>query len=92
MWGIIRDMGNFDDILKKKINQMGIGRQMEAVGVVEQATTEIAKYIPREDFEVISFNRGTLKIKVTSSAVANEIQMVNNRIKNDYIKRITTFT
>jgi hypothetical protein len=85
-------MGNFDDILKKKINQMGIGRQMEAVGVVEQATTEIAKYIPREDFEVISFNRGTLKIKVTSSAVANEIQMVNNRIKNDYIKRITTFT
>ena len=67
-------MGDFADILKKKINQMGIGRQVEAVGVVEQATKEIAKYIPQEDFEVISFNRGTLKIKVASSVVANELQ------------------
>ena len=66
-------MGDFDDILKKKFNQMGIGRQVEAVGVVEQATKEISKYIPKGDFEVVSFNRGTLKVKVANSVVANEI-------------------
>jgi len=76
-------MGDFDDILKKKFNQMGIGRQVEAVGVVEQATKEIAKYIPQEDFEVVSFNRGTLKIKVANSVVANEIQLYLNKIKKE---------
>lgn len=81
-------MGNFDDILQKKINQMGIGRQVEAVGVVEQAAKEIAKYIPTEDFEVVSFNRGTLKVRVQSAAVASEIQMVKTKINKDPIKRI----
>lgn len=75
-------MGNFDDILKKKINQMGIGRQVEAVGVVERAREEIAKYLPAEDFEVISFNRGTLKVKVSSSVVANELQFITSDLKN----------
>jgi hypothetical protein len=83
-------MGDFDDILKKKINQMGIGRQVEAVGVVEQAAKEIAKYIPQEDFEVVSFNRGTLKIKVANSVVANEVKMASNHIKKENIKRIIT--
>ncbi len=68
-------MGNLGDVLAKKIKSMGIDRQVEAVGVVEQAQKEIAKYIPEEDFEVVSFNRGTLKIKAKSSVVAAEIRI-----------------
>lgn len=75
-------MGNFDDILQKKIKRMGIGRQVTAVGVVECATTEIAKYIPREEFEVISFNRGTLKVGVVSAAIASELQLSAGKIKS----------
>lgn len=68
---------------------MGIERQVEAVGVVEQAQKEIGKYIPEEDFEVISFNRGTLKVKVKSSVVANEINLKKKEIqKNGLIKNI----
>jgi len=84
-------MGDFDDILKKKLNQMGIGRQVEAVGVVERATEEIAKIIPREDFEVVSFNRGTLKVKVANSVVANEITAQKNRVINN-LEQVKTLT
>lgn len=75
-------MGNLGDALQKSINRLGVSRQVEAVGVVEKATEEIAKFIPREDFEVISFNRGTLKIKATNSAVASEISFINKKIKS----------
>lgn len=81
-------MGNLESVLKKKIKQMGAERQVEAAGVVEAAQKEIAKYIPEEDFEVISFNRGTLKIKVKSSVVASELQMISHKLKNNMIKNI----
>lgn len=74
-------MGNLDDALKKHAKRFGIDRQVEAVGIVERAQKEIAKYIPEEDFEVISYNRGTLKVKVVSSVVANELQIQINNIK-----------
>lgn len=74
-------MGNLGDALQKSINRLGVARQVEAVGVVEQATAEIAKHIPTEDFEVVSFNRGTLKVKVANSAAANELQYKSNDIK-----------
>lgn len=66
-------MGNIDDLLKKSLNRLGIARQVEAVGVVEKATKAIAKYVPREDFEVISFSEGKLKVTTTSSVVASEL-------------------
>ena len=68
-------MGNIDNVLKKKIKQLGIERQVEAAGMVEKATAEIAKYIPKEDFEVISFKNGILKVSVKSSSAANELQL-----------------
>lgn len=83
-------MGNLESILKKKIKEMGAERQVEAAGVVEAAQKEIAKYIPKEDFEVISFNRGTLKVKVKSSVVASELQMVRSKINIEKMKNIKT--
>jgi hypothetical protein len=74
-------MGNLGEILQKKIRQMGAERQVEAAGVVEAAQKEIAKYIPEEDFEVVSFNRGTLKVKVKNSVVASELNLNCNSIK-----------
>lgn len=84
-------MGNINDSLLKSLNRLGIARQVEAVGVVEKATEEIAKYIPREDFEVVSFKDGLLKIKAQSSTVACEIKNHANHfktIKNHKIKII----
>jgi len=81
-------MGNLGEILKKKIKSMGVERQVEAAGVVEAAQKEIAKYIPEEDFEVVSFNRGTLKIKVNSSSAASELQMASHKIKKEMIKNL----
>ncbi len=73
-------MGNLDDILAKKMKQLGISRQVEAVGVVEAAQKEIAKFIPEEDFEVISYKDKILKIKASSSVVATEISFYKTKI------------
>ncbi len=74
-------MGNLDDTLKKHAKRLGIERQVEAVGVVEKAQKEIAKYIPEEDFEVISYNRDVLKVRVASSVVASELQINLDSVK-----------
>lgn len=84
-------MGNLGDALQKSINRLGVSRQVEAVGVVEKASEEIAKFIPREDFEVVSFNRGTLKIKAANSAVASEISLQRSKIKIMKVKNIKIF-
>lgn len=76
-------MGNLGDILQKKIKQMGATRQVEAAGVIERVQEELEKHIPKEDFEVISFNRGMLKIKAKNSVVASEIQRNTQNIKNN---------
>jgi len=81
-------LGNLEEVLRKKIKQMGAERQVEAAGVVEAAQKELAKYIPEEDFEVISFNRGALKIRARSSVVASEIKMAEAKIKIEKIKRL----
>ncbi|MDD3480913.1 MAG: DciA family protein [Patescibacteria group bacterium] len=81
-------MGNLGDALEKHAERLGIARQVEAADVVERATKEIAKFIPREDFEVVSFNRGTLKIKVKSSVVASEIRMREAELRKA-INRLT---
>jgi hypothetical protein len=81
-------VGNLEAILKKKIKQMGAERQVEAAGVVEAAQKEIAKYIPEEDFEVISFNRGTLKVRVRSAVAANEMSIVKNKLMSEFVKNL----
>lgn len=85
-------MGNINDLLQGSLNRLGIARQVEAVGVVEKATEEIAKYIPKEDFEVISFKDGILKISARSSVVAGEIsykkELILKVLKNHKTKEV----
>jgi hypothetical protein len=83
-------MGNISAELEKSLNRLGIKRQVEAVGLVEKTENLIAEKFPREDFQVVSFNRGTLKIVVASAPMASEMQFLSHRIKieNAEIKRI----
>ena len=76
-------MGNLGDILSKKIKSLGIERQVEAADVCERAIEEIAKFIPREDFEVVSFNRETLTVSVKASAVATELRLNQKKIAKE---------
>lgn len=66
-------MSNLQDVIAKKMERMGISRQVEAVGVVERATAEIAKLIPRDDFRVISYKDGVLRVYFISATVASEV-------------------
>jgi len=83
-------MGNLGEILQQKIKDMGATRQVEAAGVVEAAQKELEKFIPADDFEVVSFNRGTLKIKAKNSVVASEIRLKfeEKNKKKMHIKKI----
>ena len=83
-------VGDIEETLTKRLNQLGIRRQVDAAGVVEAAEKEIAKILPREDFEVISFKNGTLKVFTASSPAANELQLSSAKIHktSPSIKRI----
>jgi hypothetical protein len=79
-------MGNLDDTLNRHAKRLGIEKQVEAVGVVEKATEVIAKYIPREDFEVISFKDKKIKICPSSASAASQILLTDSQIKKDLYK------
>lgn len=83
-------MGNLGEILKGSVARLGITRQVEAVDIVEKATTEIEKIIPREDFEVVSFKDGVLKIYTPSSSAASQIKLSlsSNFLNSNKIKRL----
>jgi hypothetical protein len=76
-------MGNLGDSLLKHAKRLGIERQVEAVGVVELATAEIKKIIPEEDFEVISFKDGILKVGTTSGSASSTVRMT---LKRDFLE------
>jgi hypothetical protein len=78
-----RLMSNFENILSKRIQELGIERQVEAVGVVEDAVKVIAEILPRQDFEVISFKDGVLKVAVASCAAASELQISSAKVIAD---------
>ena len=83
-------MGNLEDILKKHAKRLGIERQVEAVGVVEVAAKEVEKYASKEEFEVISFKEGVLKIGTFSGSAASSIRLGLDQafLKKYQIKRV----
>lgn len=83
-------MGNLGDILSKKIKSLGIEKQVEAADVCERATKEIAKHIPNEDFEVISYKEGVLKVWCDSACAKAEIEaLIRNKRCHDDLKRVS---
>lgn len=78
----------------KHAKRHGIERQVTAAGVVEETTAEISKILAPEDFEVISFKDGVLKIEANSASAKSEMQLGLSqkfRRKNT-IKRIVFVT
>lgn len=65
------------DILEKKLNQLGIKRQVTASQVCDaynKAVLEIFGADALKNTEAISFKKGVLKVRVSSSSWAQEVQ------------------
>ena len=65
------------DILEKKMNSLGIGKQVTASQVCDAYNKAVVEIFGKEilkDTEAISFNKGILKVRVSSSSLSQEIQ------------------
>ena len=51
-------MGNLGGLLAQRLEDLGIKKEVEAVGVVEEAEKRIEKIVPKEEFEMISLEEG----------------------------------
>ncbi len=84
------DLGN-KNLFKKRLETLGIARQVDAAIVVSDVQRIIEDNLPsgaHENVQVVSFNRGVLKISTSSSAWAAEVQNIKELIISDQIKRI----
>ena len=64
-------------ILEEKINKLGIGRQVTASQVCDAYNKIIVEMFGKDilkDTEAISLKKGVLKVRVSSSALSQEIQ------------------
>jgi hypothetical protein len=84
------NLGN-NNLFKKRLEALGIARQVDAAMVVAETQRIIEENLPsgaHDNVQVISFNRSILKISTSSSAWAAEVQNILELIKNDQVKRI----
>jgi hypothetical protein len=90
-------MGNLGDIFEKRVNQLGIKKQVDAALVVQESQDRLKEIFGADvekNLQVISFNNGTLKIAARTNAWANESQAQILKIRKNPIERIvftTTF-
>lgn len=65
------------DILQKKLNKLGIGKQVTASQVCDAYNKTVLEIFGKEALkftEATSFKEGVLKVRVESSAWAQEVQ------------------
>lgn len=77
------------DILEKKINQLGIKKQVTASQVCDAYNKAVAEIFGRnalKNTEAVSFRAGVLKVRTSSSALSQEIQGKSGEI----LERIST--
>ena len=71
------------NLLNKSINKAGIGRQMEATQVVEQADRVLRQILSQPVYEKIkpvSFKDGMLTIACLNSVAAQEVKLMQREI------------
>ncbi len=71
-------MGNLGKIFEKRLNQLGIKKQVDAAIVCEEfdeAVAEVFGELGRKNVKAISYKNNCLKVGVSSSAWAQEIGM-----------------
>ncbi len=86
-----RTFGNLSGILEKRLNQLGIKKQVDAAMICEEfdkAVYEVFGGLGQKNVRAISYKDNCLKIGVTSSAWANEINLRQLELKNDQNVRV----
>lgn len=84
-------MGNLGDIFEKRLNQLGLKKQVDAAMICEtfdKAVLDVFGESGAKNVKAISYKNSTLKVGVTSSAWANEISLRQLELKNREKMRI----
>jgi len=80
-----------NNLFSKRLDQLGIKRQVDAsmiVAMAQKIITDTFGERGTENIRVVSFNRGTLKITTTSGAWSAECQGILPKIKTPPIERV----
>lgn len=84
-------MNDLSEIFQKKINQLGIKKQIDAAMVCQafdRAVDEVFGDRAKGKVKAISYHNNILKVGVTSSSWANEIQLRKPSLLGDEIRVI----
>jgi hypothetical protein len=84
-------MSDLEDVLKKRLNQLGIKKQVEAsliVKAVQDDLKEIFGPETEQNLKVISYKKGLIKIAARTNAWANECQGSLDKIIKPPVERV----
>jgi hypothetical protein len=81
-------MSDLENIFNKRLNQLGIKKQVDAAVIVAEAQKVLDEIFNNESIRVISYNKGVLKICVKSNAWATECQARITKIKKPPVERV----
>lgn len=84
-------MINDNSLFKKRLEQLGIKKQVDASMIVENAQKKLFEIFgnrAEQNLQVVSFRKGTLKIAAKNSAWANECQGHLLELKKKPVEKI----
>lgn len=84
-------MRDLENIFEKRLNQLGLKRQVDAAMTVKEAQEKLNGIFgegTEKNLKVISFNRGVLKIAARTTSWANECQGASLKLVKAPIERI----
>jgi len=84
-------MNNLSETFEKKLNQLNIKKQVDAAMICEAFDRSIAEVFGefgKKNVRTISYKNNVLKVGVTSSSWANEINLKQLEFRNKEIVRI----
>lgn len=84
-------MGNLGGELEKKLNKLGIKKQVEASMIVEGAQKKIEELFGErgaQNLKVVSFKNGILKIAATNNAWAAEAQAQHHKFFTEDVLKV----
>lgn len=84
-------MNDLNNIFSKRLEKLGLKKQVEASLVVEEAQKRLEKIFGKKvegNLKVVSFKNGVLKIAAKNSVWAGECRMREEQVKNKQINRI----
>lgn len=85
-------MGNLGGTFNRRLEQLGIKKQVSASLIVDEAQQTINEIFGdrgQQNLRVISYKNGTLKIAASSNSWAAECKSHNQKFINNFVKKIT---